>query len=256
MDNKLGGIAIDQADVFISHNLLHHNAIAGVLFKSSSGSMECNRVWASYVGVTVSSNSYLLLASNSVHDCNFGFRIYGSPGTRLLGNSLYDDATGVALGEMAGSSIVGNAFARSGCGVRLDPRSHPSGTLSLGPGNTFSGCAEVVIFDLPTGGDGSPCRLAPSSGVGFCARCSKEVPFGKFTCGGCVKFGRDFSPSYCGADCQRAHWPAHRAECRRAKERQRAREAAHAAAADALLTPPPKAAYWDVSTSLRHKVVL
>ena len=240
-DNKLG-ITLEMANgVLFSGNMIHHNKVAGVDFRYSNGSLQGNRIWACDTGVNISGTSFPLIASNQIHACRIGVHVEDGAKLRLLGNALWGVMAGVALGSTSGSTLTGNTFARSGSGICLDPSSHASGSVSFGPGNTFSGCEEGDMLDaVDEDEEFVTSRLAPSSDVGFCARCSKEVPFGKFTCGGCVKFGGPaFAPSYCGAACQRAHWPAHRAECRRAELLAREREAAAAAAADALLVPMP-----------------
>ena len=127
---------------------------------------------------------------------------------------------------------------RNGCGIRCNTGFYDTaGFVAMGPGNTFiSHCPGGDMLDFKND-VASPCKLAPTSETGFCAHCRKAMPFGKSTCGGCSKFGAAFAPSYCGAACQRAHWPAHRAECRRAEARLRAMDAAFVAAANAMLVP-------------------
>ena len=49
-------------------------------------------------------------------------------------------------------------------------------------------------------------------------------------CVGCYKHGHAVAPRYCGQACQKAHWPLHRTDCKRAEDRALAREAAAAAA--------------------------
>jgi len=235
--NQECGVVTDfDASPLLLSNLIHHHELNGLNCGGSCASLEGNRIWACKTGIAViSENSSPLIASNAIFGCYDGIVVDNGAKLRLVGNALWDNERGMWLCPTLGCTLTGNQLARSGCGIKFAPGFHASSTLSLGPGNAFSGCREGGMVDV-VDGKKIPCRLSLSSEFGFCAHCAKEVAFGKLTCGGCTKFGgAQFAPSYCGAACQRAHWPAHRAECRRAEARARAREAAFAAAADAAL---------------------
>ena len=179
----------------------------------------------------------LLIASNCLLD-NTCDAIYGLDGTegRIQGNAFWRNATGVDMAPAANVTVTGNLFTMNDIGVFSDSNGQTARAGSFGPGNVFSRSAEVDF--LEGGADHVTTPPAPSDTIS-CAHCSAAIAPGKNICGGCSKFGPIYAPCYCGKACQRAHWPAHRAECGRAEERARMREAAFQAAADALLASKP-----------------
>ena len=186
-------------------------------------------------GIDLGGGGGPFIHANRIHGNSVGIScLVGSSG-QLLGNALYDNWIGVEKGPDFSGILAGNFFSRNACGVRLASPSQANTVSCFGPGNVFASNVEgdVVAFENEVRVE---CEIEPADTC-HCAHCSRAIAAGKNSCGGCAKFGVAYSPCYCGAACQKAHWPAHRAECRRAEERQRAREAAFAAAADALLLP-------------------
>ena len=186
-------------------------------------------------GVDLGGGGGPFIRANRIHGSAVGISGYVGSGGRLLGNAIYDNWIGAQVGPGFLGTFAGNFFSRNTCGVRLASPSQANTVSCFGPDNVF---ASNEAWGVVASEKGAlvECAIVPSDTC-RCANCPRVIVAGKNSCGGCAKFGVAYSPCYCGAACQKAHWPAHRAECRRAEERQRAREAAFAAAADALLLP-------------------
>ena len=236
-----------KAGLLVTRNTIHHHADIGVFFQDAHGFLEDNHIWGGgKAAVQISGEGGdVLIASNRIHGAGVGLACASNATGRLriLGNALWDCAVGVRAvfppASAFRATLDGNLFARNGYGVTIN---RPSKAVELGLGNSFSHCEKGEVLRLAGGADGpfgaDLARLPKAPSCAFCAK--DRIPkVGLRACSGCVKFGADFSPRYCGRECQTAHWEAHRAECPRAESRERARAVAYAAAADALLTPPP-----------------
>ena len=96
-------------------------------------------------------------------------------------------------------------------GVRGAPRSPTSG----GAGVTGAGGGVAA-----TSGGGGECEDEDEGGLSSCDHCAQALTkeAGK-QCSSCK------SAVYCSADCQRAHWKAHKTDCKRiTKERQQRKQ--------------------------------
>ena len=241
--NKQGGLILCcSSQVLITRNSICYNGPFGVGIKETSGYLEGNRIFAhAQSGIQIEEGSKdLLIASNCCHNnddagISWTDEVFG----RVQGNSLWSNGVGMYLAPAAKVAVTGNLFMMNDVGAFFETAGQAARAGSFGPGNVFSRSAEADF--LERGADQEEREVTPApSNAASCAHCSAAIAPGKNSCGGCSKFGSIYAPCYCGAACQRAHWPAHRAECGRAEARARMREAAFEAAADALLAYKPR----------------
>ena len=237
--NKCFGVKLCHEEgggaILITGNSIHRNGQSGITMTSSLGSVENNIIGHhDHSGTHVCSDARAFIASNRIHDCLGGITICKGAQARLQGNALWGNVIGIDLPSTSGVNGTGNLFSCNGYGVQIDARSPTPSAATFGPGNVFTSSLKADFVVRAKDGEGGAVAPPPPESVA-CAYCSAEVTASRLRCSGCAKFGAIYAPCYCGAACQKAHWPAHRAECRRAEGRQRAREAAFGAAADALL---------------------
>ena len=233
-DNCKQGIMLrHNTKIVVAQNSVHHNDQIGISVSNSGGWLECNSLWGhADSAIHLCSGSDTYIASNRIHGGRMGITTCEGAKGRVQGNSFWNNSVGVDLAAGVHLSMTGNRFSGNACGIGSDLAPSPG---TFGPGNVFAFNAAADYFERSSSGEEGGEAMPVPSDVVSCAHCSAVVALGKPRCGGCARFGATYAPCYCGAACQKAHWPAHRAECKRAEERGRAREAAFEAAADALL---------------------
>ena len=221
--------------ILVARNALLRNGPIGVSIAHSFGSVEGNLIGAhAEDGIHVCTGSNPFISANRIHGAATGLATCSGAEGRVQGNSLGSCRTGIDLAPAVDFVITGNDFSGNDRGVRFDVRSGPPSARTFGRGNAFSPGMGASYVERASDDEPGVAAHVPS-GTDTCAQCWAIITAAKLRCSGCARFGVIYAPCYCGAACQKAHWPAHRAECRRAGERERAREAAFAAAADALL---------------------
>ena len=239
---RCGILLCHSANILITRNSIHHNGRVGAVILETGGLLEGNRLWAhAEAGVQIIGGSKdLSIASNCINDGErVGILVEDGSEGRVQGNALWRNEGGVDLPTATNVSVTGNLFSMNGVGICFDSPGQAPRAGVFGPGNVFSRSLGADCVERAADGIGRVISPAPSD-TASCAHCSAAIAAGKSRCGGCSKFGPAFAPCYCGEACQKAHWPAHRAECGRAEERARMREAAFEAAADALLAFKPR----------------
>ena len=220
------------------------------------GRLEGNIICGSNdAGVAVTTDGDPILIGNVITDHagsnGFGFFVNDSARGRSTlgpGNIFARNAGGDMVEAIASTGSPGPwpwpvSFAGAGeaAGEGSGGRSATlaPGGRALGPGDRqlrprCSACgARGRLGDCGSEASGSTSpsrtRHGPGTGTGTASASAGGSLKSDFkVCSACARFGRDFAPRYCGARCQRAHWPAHRAECARAEERARLRAVARA----------------------------
>ena len=174
------------------------------------------------------------MSGNAIHAGDKAGISIGGPETfgRITGNAIWaNEGSGVAVYKGGLPTLTGNFLCGNASGFYFDTAG--ADEVLVGAGNVFSrndeGDVVVKVGDAPPAAP----REAGYYDRALCAGCGAAGAALK-QCKGCMRFAKVFSPRYCGPECQKAHWKAHKPECQRAEER--ADEWVHAM--DALLDLP------------------